>query len=213
MEKRVLIFDTECSMLPKFKPKEVLQFGAIETDTSLNSLKTISEYFSATKDIDMESFCIHKIDAKIAEELTNYDFLEVFVKTTDTFKEDNTLYIIHNANFDIGAVNSELEEAGEDVIDFGPRVRTFEEAKAIEGPCHLDTVNYFRDTIKLTDKGGLEAGMAQHFSNTEVFVDALNKFAKRDGAKLHRTDSHNALYDAFCVYVLLAFARKQGKLI
>lgn len=212
--KRIIIFDTECSMKPGFKPQEMLQFGAVVTDTTLENCELVSEYFIPNSAIDHGSFNIHKITPQICEKYSKHDFFEVYCKESELFSSDlDTIYIAHNTAFDIGVVNKELEEAGEDIINFGKKVSTIQEALITEGNTNLDTVNYFRDRTKFTKTGGLEAGVAQYFNKLDGLKKYCEELAERGNIPMFNIDFHNAMFDSFIVYTMLVLMKERGRLI
>ena len=102
---REIVFDTETTGLDPYQGHRLLEIGCIELVNRFPAGRTFHRYLNPERDVPAEAFAIHGL---------SYDFLKskpVFadiVADLLDFVGDAPL-IAHNASFDLGFLNAELE--------------------------------------------------------------------------------------------------------
>ena len=105
---REIVFDTETTGLDPYQGHRLIEIGCIELVNRFPTGQTFHHYLNPERDVPAEAFAIHGL---------SYDFLKgkpVFadiVADLLAFVGDAPL-IAHNAAFDLGFLNAELERAG-----------------------------------------------------------------------------------------------------
>lgn len=105
---REIVLDTETTGLSPATGDRLVEIGCVELINHIPSGKTFHVYLNPERDMPEEAYRVHG--------LTN-EFLAdkpLFSAVTDDFLAfiDDAKLIIHNAAFDIGFLNAELERAG-----------------------------------------------------------------------------------------------------
>lgn len=107
---RQVIFDTETTGLSPKDGHRLIEIGAIEMIEGGLTGRNFHVYINPERDVPMEAYKIHRISTevlsdkpKFAEQSVGPAFLE-FVEGAEL--------IAHNAPFDVGFINNELELAG-----------------------------------------------------------------------------------------------------
>ena len=107
-EMREIVFDTETTGLDPRQGHRLIEIGCIELLNRIPTGNTFHRYINPERDIPAEAFAIHGIDlARVQNE-------KVFAAIADEllgFLGDAQL-VAHNAMFDLGFLNAELERAG-----------------------------------------------------------------------------------------------------
>ncbi|HEX2859958.1 MAG TPA: DNA polymerase III subunit epsilon [Alphaproteobacteria bacterium] len=107
MSQREIIFDTETTGFGMEEGK-ILEIGCIEMVNRLPTGKTFHTYLNPGMKIDWQSQRVHGItDEKVADAPKFADIAAEML----AFFGDSTL-VAHNADFDVGFVNTELKRAG-----------------------------------------------------------------------------------------------------
>ncbi len=114
---REIVLDTETTGLDPLDGHRLVEIGCIELVNRIPSGQTFHAYFNPQRSMPAEAFAVHGLSD---------DFLKdklFFAEAADdlvAFLGDAPL-VIHNAAFDIGFINAELERVGRPLI---PRERT-----------------------------------------------------------------------------------------
>ena len=109
---REIVFDTETTGLDPYQGHRLLEIGCIELVNRFPTGQTFHHYLNPERDVPAEAFAIHGL---------SYDFLKskpVFadiVADLLAFVGDAPL-IAHNASFDLGFLNAELERLKQPAI-------------------------------------------------------------------------------------------------
>jgi DNA polymerase-3 subunit epsilon len=104
---REIVFDTETTGLDPFQGDRLVEIGCVELINRFPTGQTFHRYINPERDMPQAAFAVHGLSA---------DFLKghsVFAAIVDEFIEfvgDSPL-IAHNAMFDLGFINFELERA------------------------------------------------------------------------------------------------------
>lgn len=212
--KRLVFLDVETNGLSKIK-NDIVQFGAVISSMgNLRDFETVCEYFESTSPVQVQALRVHQIDNLRAKKMTKYQFFEVFVRDTNFFDSSvPTVYVAHNAQFDLGVINNVLVVNGERQISFGEQVRTLGEAARVRGNCWLDSVPYFRDVLGISARGSssLETLGSRWVKNMELFTRILRTSMEGSGQPVYNLGYHNATFDSFVLYGI--FLAHLGKLI
>jgi DNA polymerase-3 subunit epsilon len=109
---REIVLDTETTGLDPFDGHRLVEIGCVELINRIPSGQSFHRYFNPERSMPAEAFAVHGLSD---------DFLRdklFFAETADdlvAFLGDAPL-VIHNAAFDIGFLNAELERAGRPLI-------------------------------------------------------------------------------------------------
>jgi DNA polymerase III subunit epsilon len=106
---REIVFDTETTGLDPFQGDRMVEIGCIELLNRFPTGKTFHCYFNPERDMPEQAFKVHGL---------SIDFLKdkpLFATKVDeliAFLGDDAALVAHNAMFDLGFLNAELERAG-----------------------------------------------------------------------------------------------------
>lgn len=202
---RIVFLDVETNGLNKRK-NDIVQFGAVVSNLkNLYSVDTVCEYFEITSPVQFQALRVHGIDNRTAKQLTKYQFFEAFAASSGFFSSAiPTLYIAHNASFDLETINNVLEANGERVIDFGVQVRTLGEAARVKGNCWMDSVTYFQDVIKISRRGSSSLPVlgSRYIQDFDKFKGVVLTLLKKNDQPIYNVDYHNAVFDSMVLYAI-----------
>ena len=105
---REIVFDTETTGLDPFQGDRMVEIGCIELVNRFPTGKTFHYYFNPERDMPEQAFKVHGL---------SIDFLKdkpLFAEKVDeliAFLGDDAALVAHNAMFDLGFLNAELERA------------------------------------------------------------------------------------------------------
>ena len=109
---REIVVDTETTGLDPYQGHRLVEIGCIELVNRIPSGQVFHRYINPERDIPAEVTAIHGIDnARVKDE-------KVFSELVDdlaAFLGDAPL-VAHNAMFDLGFINAEMERCGKPVI-------------------------------------------------------------------------------------------------
>ncbi|HEY6258620.1 MAG TPA: DNA polymerase III subunit epsilon [Xanthobacteraceae bacterium] len=109
---REIVLDTETTGLDPYQGHRMVEIGCIELLNRIPSGQTFHRYVNPERDVPAEAFAVHGL---------SHDFLKdkpFFAEVVDeliAFIGDAPL-VAHNASFDLGFINAELERAGRAAI-------------------------------------------------------------------------------------------------
>jgi len=168
---REVILDTETTGLDPKKGDRLIEIGCIEIFNRIPTGREYHCFINPERDVPAEAQAVHGLST---------DFLKdkpLFRKVAREFLQfigDDTL-VIHNAQFDIGFLNFELERAGLGSIAMDRVVDTLALArrKHPAGPNNLDALckRYGIDNSKRTKHGALVDSLLL----AEVYVELLGE--------------------------------------
>ncbi|KAB2883807.1 MAG: DNA polymerase III subunit epsilon [Pseudorhodoplanes sp.] len=104
---REIIFDTETTGLDPAQGHRLIEIGCIELVNRFPTGKVFHRYFNPQRDVPAEAFAIHGLSTEF---LKDHPLFESAVEEFLGFVEDAPL-VAHNAFFDLGFINAELERA------------------------------------------------------------------------------------------------------
>src|SRR5262249_53104927 len=109
---REIVLDTETTGLDPLRGDRVVEIGCIELLNSIPSGQTFHRYLNPQRDIPAEAFAVHGLSAEF---LADKPFFADIVDDLLAFLGDAPL-VIHNAGFDVGFLNAELDRCGKVAI-------------------------------------------------------------------------------------------------
>ncbi len=152
---REIVLDTETTGLDPYQGHRLIEIGCVEIVNRIPTGQVFHRYLHPERDIPAEAFAIHGISAEFLKDKPR--FHEIADELL-TFLGDAPL-VIHNAAFDYGFINAELERATRPLIDRGRLVDTLLLArrKHPAGPNRLDDLclRYRIDASRRTKHGAL----------------------------------------------------------
>jgi DNA polymerase-3 subunit epsilon len=105
---REIVFDTETTGLEPLNGDRLVEIGCIEIVNRFPTGKTFHRYINPERDMPAAAFAVHGLSAEFLSQHSLFaDVVEDFLE----FVGDAPL-IAHNASFDLGFINAELERAG-----------------------------------------------------------------------------------------------------
>ena len=123
---REIVLDTETTGLDPKAGHRIIEIGCIELVNHIATGATYHQYVNPERDMPTEAFAVHGLSEAFLEKHP------VFAEVADEFIEfigDATL-VIHNAAFDVGFVNAELERIGHAPVPMARAVDTVQLARA-----------------------------------------------------------------------------------
>jgi DNA polymerase-3 subunit epsilon len=109
---REIVLDTETTGLDPYQGHRLVEIGCIELVNRIPSGQTFHRYVNPQRDMPAEAFAVHGLSAEF---LKDKPFFAEVVDELIAFIGDAPL-VAHNASFDLGFINAELERAGQQLI-------------------------------------------------------------------------------------------------
>jgi DNA polymerase-3 subunit epsilon len=152
---REIVFDTETTGLDPYQGHRLVEIGCIELYNRIPTGQTFHRYINPERDVPAEAFAVHGLSADFLKDKPCFaDVAEDFL----AFVGDAPL-IAHNASFDLGFLNAELERCGKILFIRERLVDTLALArrKHPAGPNSLDHLcaRYGIDNSRRTKHGAL----------------------------------------------------------
>ena len=105
---REIVLDTETTGLDPKSGDRLVEIGCVELDNHLPTGRTYHQYVNPERDMPDEAFRVHGLsEAFLAKHPVFADIADGFLE----FIGDADL-VIHNASFDLGFINAELQRLG-----------------------------------------------------------------------------------------------------
>jgi DNA polymerase III subunit epsilon len=117
---REIVLDTETTGLDPFQGHRIVEIGCVELINRIPSGQTFHRYLNPQRDVPAEAEAVHGLTADFLRDKPH--FAEI-VDELIAFVADAPL-IAHNATFDFGFLNAELERAGRATLGFERMVDT-----------------------------------------------------------------------------------------
>src|SRR5262245_28688762 len=152
---REIVLDTETTGLDPWQGHRLVEVGCVELVNRIPSGQTFHRYLNPERDVPTEAFSVHGLSEEFLKDKPPFaEIAEDFL----AFIGDACL-VIHNAAFDIGFLNAELERAGQRPLERDRLVDTLLLArrKFPGGSNRLDDlcVRYSIDNSRRTKHGAL----------------------------------------------------------
>jgi DNA polymerase-3 subunit epsilon len=109
---REIVFDTETTGLDPYQGHRLIEIGCIELINRFPSGQTFHCYVNPERDVPAEAFAVHGISA---DQLKDKPLFAEIADDLLTFIGEAPL-VAHNAMFDLGFLNAELERAGKSMV-------------------------------------------------------------------------------------------------
>ena len=152
---REIVLDTETTGLDPYQGHRLIEIGCVELLNRIPSGQVFHRYINPERDIPAEAFAIHGISMEFLQDKPPFHQI---ADELLAFLGDAPL-VIHNAAFDYGFINAELERATRPLVDRARLVDTLLLArrKHPAGPNRLDDlcVRYRIDSSRRTKHGAL----------------------------------------------------------
>jgi DNA polymerase-3 subunit epsilon len=152
---REIVLDTETTGLDPFLGHRLVEIGCIELINRIPSGQSFHSYLNPERDVPEEARAVHGLSADF---LTDKPAFSEIVEDLLAFIGDAPL-VAHNATFDLGFLNAELERAGKLLIPRERLVDTLLLARRRHpaGPNRLDDLcaRYGIDNSRRTKHGAL----------------------------------------------------------
>jgi DNA polymerase-3 subunit epsilon len=155
MAMREIVLDTETTGLDPYQGHRLIEIGCLELLNRIPTGEVFHRYVNPERDIPEEAFRVHGISAEF---LKDKPLFQDVADELLAFIADAPL-VIHNAAFDLGFINAELERCTRPLVDRGRMVDTLLLArrKHPAGPNRLDDLclRYRVDSSRRTKHGAL----------------------------------------------------------
>ena len=122
---REIVLDTETTGLKPEEGHRIIEIGALEMVNHVPTGKTLHLYINPERDIEADAIAIHGItNEKVANAPVFADIADQFLAFIGTSK-----MVIHNARFDMGFINAELERLGRPPLPLDQAIDTLDMAR------------------------------------------------------------------------------------
>ncbi|MEQ1714082.1 MAG: DNA polymerase III subunit epsilon [Hyphomicrobium sp.] len=152
---REIVLDTETTGLDPRRGDRLIEIGCIEIVNRIPSGREFHRFINPERDVPAEAQAVHGLSTEF---LKDKPLFKAVAKDFLAFIGDDTL-VIHNASFDIGFLNAELERLGLGAIGMHRVVDTLQLARRRHpaGPNTLDALckRYGIDNSKRVKHGAL----------------------------------------------------------
>jgi len=166
---REIIFDTETTGLDPYQGDRLVEIGCVELVNGFPTGKTFHVYLNPERDMPEQAFAVHGLSGEFLKDKPLFaDICEEFL----AFVADAPL-VAHNAMFDLGFINAELERCKKALVQRDRLVDTLMLARRRypAGPNSLDHLcqRFSIDASRRTKHGALlDAELL-----AEVYIDLI----------------------------------------
>jgi DNA polymerase III subunit epsilon len=123
---REVVFDTETTGLNPIGGDRMVEIGCVEVVNRIETGRHFHAYFNPERDMPLEAEAVHGLSTLF---LSGKPLFSEKVDELLEFIEDSPL-VAHNAGFDFGFLNTELERCGRGAVSLGRMVDTLTLARA-----------------------------------------------------------------------------------
>jgi DNA polymerase-3 subunit epsilon len=152
---REIVLDTETTGLDPYQGHRLIEIGCIELINRIPSGQTFHRYVNPGRDIPADATAVHGLSSEFLRDKP--DFAEIVEELIEFIGE--APLVAHNASFDLGFINAELERVGKVAITRDRLVDTLVLArrKHPAGPNRLDDLcaRYGIDNSRRVKHGAL----------------------------------------------------------
>lgn len=123
---REIVLDTETTGLNPKSGDRLVEIGCVELDNHVPTGRTYHQYVNPERDMPEEAFAVHGLsEAFLAKH-------PIFSEIADGFLEfiGNADLVIHNASFDLGFINAELDRLGRAAVSSTRAIDTVQIARS-----------------------------------------------------------------------------------
>ena len=152
---REIVFDTETTGLDPLQGHRLVEIGCVELVNRFPSGRFFHRYFNPERDMPAEAFAVHGLSVEFLKDKPRFGEI---AEELAAFIEDAPL-VAHNALFDLGFLNAELERCAKPIVGRDRLVDTLMLARRRHpaGPNRLDDLclRYGIDNSRRTKHGAL----------------------------------------------------------
>jgi DNA polymerase-3 subunit epsilon len=153
---REIVLDTETTGLDPYQGHRLVEVGCIELINRIPSGQVFHRYLNPERDMPAEAFSVHGLSADFLKDKPPFaEIAEEFLG----FVGDARL-VIHNAAFDIGFLNAELERAGRKALSRDRLVDTLLLARRTKHGALLDAELLAEVYLELVEARQAQLGLA-----------------------------------------------------
>lgn len=135
---REIILDTETTGLDPFDGHRVVEIGCVELVNSIATGRTWHCYLNPERDVPEQAYAVHGLSADFLRDKPR------FADKADEFLEfvESAMLVMHNATFDFGFLNAELERIARPILTWDRVVDTLALARRRHpgSPASLDAL-------------------------------------------------------------------------
>ena len=194
------IFDTETTGLRS--KDEVIQFTAFLTDDNFRLKKLYNFYCYTNQRISKDAIAVHHLDRETLMKLSHSKYFEdYYYKYTDLFNKKSITWVGWNVKFDMRLCNQTLCNNGLFAHNFGT---TTTRLVMPEGIYNYDLMQAISDLKNNGRRMKLSAAMSLVPYSKESIDRMFNRIMDL-GKNIINPGYHNALYDAFCTWLILKY--------
>ena len=123
---REVVLDTETTGFDPHNGDRIVEIGCLELENHIPTGRSFQRYVNPERDMPVSAFEVHGLSEAF---LSKHP---VFADIVDSFLQfvGNSPLIIHNASFDLGFINAELEKLGRDEIPLDRAIDTVQIARS-----------------------------------------------------------------------------------
>jgi DNA polymerase-3 subunit epsilon len=123
---REVVLDTETTGLDPASGDRIVEIGCVELINHMPSGKTYHQYVNPQRDVPDGAFRVHGLSEAFLSEYPS------FVEIAEQFFEfiGDAQLVIHNASFDMGFINNELDRISQDRLAMSRSIDTLQMARA-----------------------------------------------------------------------------------
>lgn len=124
---REIVFDTETTGLDPLNGDRLVEIGCIELVNRIPTGATFHAYFNPERDMPAQAEAVHGLSARFLADKP------LFSSQADALLEfiGDSHMVAHNARFDFGFLNAELERCGKLIVDMARMIDTVAIARAL----------------------------------------------------------------------------------
>ncbi|WP_438276848.1 DNA polymerase III subunit epsilon [Nitrobacter sp.] len=110
---REIVLDTETTGLDPLRGDRLVEIGCVEIFNRMPTGQTFHRYINPERDMPQEAFAVHGLSSEFLADKP------LFAQIVDEFLEfvGDAPLVIHNASFDIGFINAELDRLKRQAIE------------------------------------------------------------------------------------------------
>src|ERR1700748_2370047 len=110
---REIVLDTETTGLDPLRGDRLVEIGCVEIFNRMPTGQSFHRYFNPEREMAAEAFAVHGLSTEF---LADKPFFHELVDEFLAFIGDAPL-VIHNASFDVGFINAELDRCGRTALE------------------------------------------------------------------------------------------------
>ena len=167
---REIIFDTETTGLDPYQGDRLVEIGCVELLNGFPTGKTFHAYLNPQRDVPDQAFQVHGLSAEFLKDKPLFaDICEEFL----TFVADAPL-VAHNAMFDLGFINAELERCKKALVQRDRLVDTLMLARR-RYPAGPNSLDHLCQRFSIASRRTKHSALLDAELLAEVYVELTGK--------------------------------------